>query len=152
MPGGNATIGSLSSNLFSVTTNYGLRAREELNINSALTAVAGVGWETTDLKGINTAYSYAGVAGVPSTVITAANREFQNTAPELALLYSLNQDWLLHARVATGYGTPQVSNLFVLPSGFSGNNTGLQTQKNLGYDVGFDWTQRASTSSFRTSL
>ena len=31
-------------------------------------------------------------------------------------------------------------NLFVLPSGASGNNTQLQTQKNLGYDLGFDWT------------
>ncbi len=140
MPGGNAAIGSLSSNLYSVTTNYGLRAREELKLTSALTAIAGLGWETTDLKGINTAYTYTGAAGTVSTAVTAANREFQNTAPELALLYRLNQDWLLHARVAAGYGTPQVSNLFVLPTGLSGNNTGLQTQKNLGYDIGVDWS------------
>jgi iron complex outermembrane receptor protein len=46
----------------------------------------------------------------------------------------------LRARVATGYGTPQVSNLFVLPSGESGNNTQLKTQRNLGYDLGADWT------------
>ncbi len=30
MPGGDATLGRLQSNLFSDTTNYGLRAREEL--------------------------------------------------------------------------------------------------------------------------
>jgi len=140
MPGGNATLGSLSSNLFSETTNYGVRAREELKLTSALTAVAGIGWETTHLRGINTAYTYTGPTGTITTALTSADRQFQNTAPELALLYKANSDWLLRARVATGYGTPQVSNLFVLPSGLSGNNSQLNTQTNLGYDLGFDWT------------
>ena len=140
MPGGNATLGRLSSNLFSDTTNYGLRAREELKLTSSLTAVAGVGWETTLLKGINTAYTYTGAAGTTTTALTTADRQFQNTAPELALLYRLNNEWQFRGRVATGYGTPQVSNLFVLPSGLSGNNTQLEPQQNLGYDLGFDWT------------
>jgi iron complex outermembrane receptor protein len=140
MPGGYATLGRLSSNLFSDTTNYGARAREELKLTPSLTAVAGIGWETTVLKGLNTAYTYTGAAGVTTTALTTADRQFQNTAPELALLYRLNSEWLLRARAATGYGTPQVSNLFILPSGLSGNNTQLDTQKNLGYDLGFDWT------------
>ncbi|MEH2485694.1 TonB-dependent receptor family protein [Bradyrhizobium sp. AZCC 2230] len=140
MPGGNATLGALSSNLYSETTNYGVRAREELKLTSSLMAVAGVGWETTILKGKNTAYTYTGAAGTATTAITTADRQLQNTAPELALLYNLNDQWLLRGRVATGYGTPQVSNLFVLQTGFSGNNTQLNTQKNLGYDLGFDWT------------
>ncbi|QQO30813.1 TonB-dependent receptor [Bradyrhizobium diazoefficiens] len=144
MPGGNATIGSLSSNLYSKTTNYGVRAREELKLTTSLTAVAGVGWETTVLKGINTAYSYAGPTGITTTALTTADRQIENIAPELALLYNLNNEWLFRGRVATGYGTPQVSNLFVLPTGLSGNNTQLQTQKNLGYDVGFDWTPNNS--------
>ncbi|MGX1354699.1 iron complex outermembrane receptor protein [Bradyrhizobium elkanii] len=140
MPGGNATLGSLSSNLLSTTTNYGVRAREELKLTSALTAVAGIGWEATSLTGRNTAYSYAGAAGTTTTAITTADRQFQNTAPEFALLYRLNSEWQFRGRVATGYGTPQVGNLFVLPTGASGNNTQLRTQKNLGYDVGADWT------------
>ncbi|WP_407170187.1 TonB-dependent receptor family protein [Bradyrhizobium sp. ORS 111] len=140
MPGGNATLGRLSSNLFSDTTNYGLRAREELKLTPALTAIAGIGWETTNLTGRNTAYTYTGPAGATTTAITTADRQFQNTAPELALLYRLNSEWQFRGRVATGYGTPQVSNLFVLPDGSSGNNTQLRTQKNLGYDIGADWT------------
>ncbi len=36
MPGGNATLGSLSSNLYSETTNYGVRAREELKLTTSL--------------------------------------------------------------------------------------------------------------------
>ena len=111
VPGGNALLGRLSSNLFSDTTNYGVRAREELKLTQSLTAVAGIGWETTVLKGLNTAYTYMGAAGVTTTRITAANRQFENTAPELALLYKVNNEWLLRARAATGYGTPQVSNL-----------------------------------------
>ena len=69
-----------------------------------------------------------------------ADRQFQNTAPELALVYKLNPEWQFRGRVATGYGTPQVGNLFVLSNGQNGNNTQLKTQQNLGYDLGFDWT------------
>jgi iron complex outermembrane receptor protein len=141
MPGGNATLGLLQSNTFSDTSNYGVRAREELKLLPNLTAIAGIGWETTRLKGLNSAYNYP-TFSVPTATLafTPADVQFQNTAPELALLYKLNSEWLFRARAATGYGTPQVSNLFILPSGAAGNNTGLQTQKNLGYDLGVDWT------------
>jgi iron complex outermembrane recepter protein len=139
VPGGNATLGALSANTLSTTTNYGLRGREEIKLSSALTAVAGIGWEQTHLSGVNTAYKYS-ATGAVSSAITTADRRVDNLAPELALLYKVNSDWLLHARVATGYGTPQVSNLFVLADGTTGNNTGLTTQTNLGYDLGFDWT------------
>ena len=142
MPGGNARLGLLQSNTFSDTSNYGVRAREELKLNPNLTAIAGIGWETTKLRGINTVYNY-NTPNVPTVTIplpTTADRQFQNTAPELALLYKLNSEWLFRGRVATGYGTPQVGNLFVISSGQNGNNTQLKTQKNLGYDLGFDWT------------
>jgi iron complex outermembrane receptor protein len=145
MPGGNATLGRLQSNTWSDTTNYGVRAREELKLTPQLTAIAGIGWETTHLKGINSAYNY-GTSPVPNPTIipTTADRQFQNTAPELALLYKLNPEWLFRARVATGYGTPQIGNLFVLSNGLPGNNTQLQTQTNLGYDIGFDWTPNSA--------
>jgi iron complex outermembrane receptor protein len=141
MPGGNATLGLLSANVLGEQTNYGLRAREELKLTQSLTAIAGVGWETTLLKGINTAFTYPVTnSPIATASLTNADKQFENTAPELALLYKLNSEWLFHARVATGYGTPQVGNLFVLANGQFGNNTQLNTQKNLGYDVGFDWT------------
>ena len=146
MPGGNATLGQLQSNTFSDTSNYGVRAREELKLIPSLTAIAGIGWEATHLKGINTVYNY-NTLNVPTATIpppTTADRQFQNTAPELALLYRLNSEWQFRGRVATGYGTPQVGNLFVLSNGQNGNNTGLKTQKNLGYDLGFDWTPNSA--------
>ena len=141
MPGGNARLGLLQSNTLSDTSNYGVRAREELKLAPNLTAIAGIGWETTVLRGVNTAYTYP-TPNVPTAITTliSADRQFQNTAPELALLYKLNPEWLFRARVATGYGTPQVGNLFILSNGQNGNNTQLKTQQNLGYDIGFDWT------------
>ncbi|MGY8709652.1 TonB-dependent receptor [Bradyrhizobium sp. 18BD] len=142
MPGGNATLGLLQANTFSDTSNYGVRAREELKLTPDLTAIAGIGWETTILKGVNTLYKYntfnVPIATIPTP--TSADRKIENTAPELALLYRLNPEWQFRGRVATGYGTPQVSNLFVLPNGDFGNNTQLQTQTNIGYDLGVDWT------------
>jgi iron complex outermembrane recepter protein len=142
MPGGNAKLGLLASNTWSDTSNYGVRAREELKLTSNLTAVAGIGWEATHLKGINTSYAY-NTPNVPTAtpgLPIIADRQFQNTAPEFALLYKLNSEWQFRGRVATGYGTPQVGNLFVLSNGQNGNNTQLKTQQNLGYDIGFDWT------------
>lgn len=133
MPGGNATLGSLTQNVLGEHTNYGLRAREELKLTQALIAIAGIGWETTHLKGTNTVY-------IPATPSVIADRQFQNTAPEIALLYKLNSEWLFRARAATGYGTPQVGNLFVVASGAPGNNTDLNAQRNVGYDLGVDWT------------
>ncbi len=141
MPGGNARLGLLASNTFSSSSNYGVRAREELKLAPNLTAIAGIGWETTVLRGVNTSYAYP-TTNVPTafTTLISADRQFQNTAPELALLYKLNPEWQFRARVATGYGTPQVGNLFILSNGQNGNNTQLKTQQNLGYDIGFDWT------------
>ena len=92
--------------------------------------------------GDNTVYKYD-TFNVPTATIsppTTADRQFQNTAPELALIYKPNSEWQFRGRVATGYGTPQVGNLFVVSTGDNGNNTQLKIQKNLGYDLGFDWT------------
>jgi iron complex outermembrane recepter protein len=153
-PGGDALLGLLQSNQFQSTTNFGLRAREELKLIPTVTAVVGIGWETTALNGVNTAFAYPTVNN-PSVVvptITAAAPQYQNTAPEFALVYKPDNEWQWHARVATGYGTPQVSNLFVLASGLPGNNTQLKTQTNLGYDVGVDWTPNKSLKLSATAF
>src|SRR3954447_37160 len=104
MPGGYAALGQLQANSFSDTSDYGIRAREELRLIPGLTAVAGIGWEMTRLKGINTAYKYnAPNVPIATPSVTSADRWFENTAPELALLYRLNSEWQLRGRVATGY-------------------------------------------------
>jgi iron complex outermembrane receptor protein len=153
MPGGNGKLGLLQSNLYSMTTNYGFRAREELQLIPSLTAIAGIGWETTRLHGINTAYSYPTI-NVPTAVpgVVTADPVFQNTAPELALLYKPDAEWQFRARAASGYGTPQVNNLFVLSSGLAGNNTGLKSQTNLGYDLGVDWTPNSAVKVGATAF
>ena len=70
----------------------------------------------------------------------SADRGITNVAPELGVVYTPSRDWQFHARVGTGYGTPQFTNLFVTPQGQPGNNTRPQSQTNVGYDVGADWT------------
>jgi len=140
MPGGDAKLGLLSSNVTATHTNFGFRAREELKLTDALTAIAGIGWENTQLKGVSTAFNYP-VLNDPAatTTLTRADKRFINVAPEFALLYKFNNEWQGRARVGTGYGTPQVGNLFVLPDGTNGNNTNLVPQRNVGYDLGLDW-------------
>ena len=65
---------------------------------------------------------------------------YNNIAPEGALVFHPNSEWLVKARIATGYGTPQASNLFVTSSGLAGDNSQLKSQTNLGYDLSTTWT------------
>ena len=154
MPGGEANLGLLQSSQLQSTTNYGVRAREELKLVPSLTAVAGIGWETTTLNGVNTLFQY-NTPNIPAATIpapTTANLQFQNTAPEFALVYIPSSEWQWRARAATGYGTPQIGNLFVLSDGTFGNNTGLKSQTNLGYDLGMDWTPNKTLTLSATAF
>jgi iron complex outermembrane recepter protein len=136
-PGGNATLGALSSFYNSgEQANFGARAREEVKFDDAWTGVVGADVEHTNITTVNNVFSFPAVteAGFP------INRDFLNNAEEAGLLYRPNRDWQFRGRVATGYGTPQISNLTVTPQGVSGNNSQLSSQTNLGYDLGADWT------------
>jgi iron complex outermembrane receptor protein len=80
------------------------------------------------------------VTGDPTSITdVVADRVFVDRAYEAGLAFRPYDQWQFRARVATGYGTPQLSNLFVTSAGVPGNNTDLQPQTNLGYDLGFDW-------------
>jgi iron complex outermembrane receptor protein len=142
-PAGNATDGGLTQTVNGSQLNAGLRAREELQLTPKLTAVAGVGLEYTGLQALEVNIAYPAAATPIPTVINA-QRTFFNTAPEASLIYRPDNAWTLHARVSTGYGTPQATNLFVTPQGVFGNNTQLKTQTNTGVDTGVEWTPNAN--------
>lgn len=134
-PFGNATLGGLNQVVPSSQTNFGGRAREELRLDERLTLVAGVGVEQSNLKGQSVSFTYSAPNVVSSRTTVNANRNYLNTAPEVSLVYKPLDKWQVTGRVATGYGTPNVSNLFVTSSGVPGNNTNLKSQTNLGYDL-----------------
>ncbi|WP_409564810.1 TonB-dependent receptor family protein [Methylobacterium sp. J-026] len=123
-------------------SNLGGRARLELGLSDRWTGVLGLSAEGTSITGRNLVYSYA-ASGTTRTVADA-DRSFLNVAPELALVYRPDEAWAFRGRVATGYTTPAASNLFVTPAGLPGNNTQLQTQHNLGLDLGADWSPAES--------
>jgi iron complex outermembrane receptor protein len=133
-PGGG--LGALIANASGHHYNTGARAREEVKLSPEWTAVAGLGLEYTDINVVNTAFAFPGAV----TTATPAARGFFNAAPELGLVYRPSEEWAHRARVATGYGTPQSSNLFVTPAGVPGNNSDLKSQTNVGVDIGTDWT------------
>ena len=135
VPGGDAALGSLTNVVDGHHANMGARAREEVRLTERLTFVTGVGVERTLLTGSSTNYNGAAI-----TSVVPATRNFINTAPEAAFILQATDTLQAHARAATGYGTPQLSNLYITPAGISGNNTQLKAQTNIGVDVGADWT------------
>lgn len=139
-PGGNATLGALTSLYYGYQYNTGARVREEMKFDSYWTGELGVGAEYTDLQANDTIYNFASNGALTGTSLIPALRDFVNVAPEASLRYRPTDEWQLRSRVATGYGTPQAGNLFVTPSGVAGNNTQIQTQTNVGLDAGADWT------------
>jgi iron complex outermembrane recepter protein len=94
--------------------------------------------ESTTIAAVNTIFSFPGGAAMPTYF--PVQRDFLNYAPEAGVLYRLNEAWQFRGRAATGYGTPQISNLTVTAQGVSGNNSQLASQTNVGLDVGADFT------------
>lgn len=139
-PGGNARLGLLQSEITGSTTNFGVRAREEVHIASDVAVIAGASVERTNLDGGQTSFKYNTNGNLTSTTIYSADRQMTNIAPEVGILYTPSREWQWRARVGTGYGTPQFSNLFINSEGQPGNNTDLKSQRNVGFDVGGDWT------------
>jgi len=138
-PGGNATLGRLASFYDSGQhVNFGGRMREEVKFSDTWSGLAAFGLERTTIDTVNTLFSFP--AGRTVSTFIPVDREFLNAAPEAGLRYRPNAEWQFRGRVATGYGTPQVGNLFVTPQGVSGDNTQLKPQTNLGFDAGVDWT------------
>ena len=117
----------------------GGRVREEVHFAPLWTAVAAVGLERTVLDAVNTINTFATPTSQPVGALTPVLRYYVNVAPEVDLLFRPDDQWQFRARAATGYGTPQANNLFVTPGGVPGNNVQLQTQTNLGFDLGADW-------------
>ena len=138
-PGGNATLGRLSSFYDGGHhVNWGGRAREEVKLGPNWMGYVAGGVEYTTIAAVNTIFSFPGGTAVPA--YTPIQRDFLNTAPEAGLLYRLDDAWQFRGRVGTGYGTPNIGNLTVTPAGVSGNNSQLAAQTNVGIDLGTDWT------------
>lgn len=148
LPGPNTQFGRLRSKTQGQTSNLGFRLREELRLDPRWTLAAGIAIESTHLTGKSTSLTYSG-AGVATAVVTSADRDFHNTAPEASLSYRPDDTLQVRGRVSTGYGTPQFSNLFVNATGNAGNNTNLEAQTNVGYDLGVVW---APTSAFKIDI
>ena len=151
-PGGNATLGAVNAYQAGLQENWGARVREEVKFNEYWTGLVGFAVERGDIRGLNTNYNYSFPSLAVSQVPITANRNFLNMAPEAWLAYQMTPEWRLRGRVATGYGTPNLGQLFVTPAGVPGNNTQLQTQTNLGYDVGVDWTPNRATKVIVTGF
>ncbi|MBK3402805.1 TonB-dependent receptor [Methylorubrum populi] len=134
-----APLGALTADLEATQANLGGRARVELQLSDQWIAVAGISAENTTINGRNITYGFPAAGGV-TTTLANIDRSFLNVAPELSLLYRPNTEWQFRGRVATGYATPAASNLTVTSAGVPGNNGQLQTQENLGFDIGADWT------------
>src|SRR5262249_32303615 len=139
-PGGNATLGRLVAQYSGGhQANSGARLREEVKLGPQWTALVGVGVEYTSITALNNNFTY-NAAGIPTATPIPVDRRFLNNAEEAGLLYRPTRDWQFRGRIATAYGTPQIGNLLVTPQGLPGNNTQLQAQTNLGFDLGADWT------------
>jgi iron complex outermembrane receptor protein len=101
--------------------------------------VGGIGGEYTKLSALAGNYSYP-LGGAPTIAPVRADRTFFNVAPEVGVQFRPDRAWRVHARLGTGYGTPQATQLFTNAQGQFGNNVTLKTQRNIGVDGGADWS------------
>jgi iron complex outermembrane receptor protein len=139
MPGGKATLGGATQTVVGTHLNTGFHGRAEISLAERWTLVAGIGGEYTRLNALANNFTYP-VDGTPLISPVSANRTFFNVAPEVGVQFRPDPVWRIHARLGTGYGTPQATQLFTNAQGQFGNNVTLKTQRNIGIDGGADWT------------
>jgi len=132
-----SALGAETARTLGHQSNIGARMQEQITFAPGWTAVGGLAIEETTLQALDQIY-------VPSASQIAVARDFLNWAYEAGLRYQPDDAWVLHARAASGYGTPQASNLFVTSAGVNGDNTQLQSQTNNGFDLGADWLPAAA--------
>jgi iron complex outermembrane receptor protein len=119
--------------------NTGFHGRAEIALAERWTLVAGLCGEYTRLNALANNFSYP-IRGTPLISPVSANRTFFNVAPEVGIQFHPENAWRIHARLGTGYGTPQATQLFTNAQGQFGNNVTLKTQRNIGIDGGADWS------------
>lgn len=136
LPYSNGATGALTAKTDSMVENIGLRGREEIALSPTVTAAFGLAGEfnrtTVHLTSINNN------AGTSRTV--DADRAWWNVAPEASVTFRPDSEWQVYARASSGFGTPQTGQLTVTQQGVPGANTGLQPQRNTGFDAGVTWT------------
>jgi iron complex outermembrane recepter protein len=151
VPGGHAALGGETQTVYGTHLNIGVRARHEIALAERWMLVAGLGAEYTGLNALASNFTYP-VAATPVISPVSADRTFFNVAPEVSIQYHPSDTWRLHARLGTGYGTPQAIQLFTNAQGAFGNNTTLKTQKNTGVDLGADWSLGATLQASITGF
>lgn len=139
MPGGNATLGGATQTVVGTHMNTGFRGRVEIAFAERWVLIAGLSGEYTYLNALANNFSYP-TGGTPVISPVSSNRDFFNVAPEVGVQYHPDHAWRIHARLGTGYGTPQATQLFTNAQGQFGNNTTLKAQRNVGIDGGADWS------------
>lgn len=139
MPGGGATLGGATQTVVGSHLNTGFHLREEMALAERWTLVIGLGGEYTSLSATANNFTYP-VGGTPTISPVPANRTFFSVAPEIGVQFHPDHALRIHARLGTGYGTPQATQLFTNAQGQFGNNTTLKIQRNIGVDGGPDWS------------
>jgi iron complex outermembrane receptor protein len=137
---GDGAYGATTNKQNAMMQNMGVRGREEIALSPDVTAVLGLAGEITKIAAYSENFGYSAAGRLNSWQPIPVNHSYQNLAPEASVVWRPNSEWQTHVRASSGYGTPYPGQLFVNQQGLNGDNSNLKTQRNTGFDVGFDWT------------
>jgi iron complex outermembrane receptor protein len=144
LPIGNGASGATTNKQNAMMQNLGARGREEIALSPNVTMVLGLASEMTKIAALSENFSYVSAGarvGQPTgwSPITA-NHTYWNFGPEASVTWRVLPELMTHWRASSGYGTPNPGQLFIYQAGLSGDNANLKSQRNTGFDIGFDWT------------
>lgn len=145
LPVGNGATGAIQAKQNAMMQNLGARGREEVALSKDVTMVVGLAAEMTKIAAIQDQLTYVNAPANPNFAQIATwravpvNKTYWNFGPEASVTWRVMPELLTHFRASSGYGTPNPGQLFVNQQGQPGANTDLKTQRNIGFDIGFDW-------------
>jgi iron complex outermembrane receptor protein len=140
LPIGDGAYGATTNKQNATMQNLGGRAREEVALSKGVTLAVGLAAEMTKIAAQSQGYAYTAAARPTGVAPINANHSYWNFGPEASVSWRALPELLTHVRASSGYGTPNPGQLFVNAQGVNGDNSTLKTQRNTGFDAGFDWT------------
>jgi len=143
LPVGAGATGALQAKQNAMMQNLGARGREEVALSKNVTMVLGLAAEMTKIAALQDQYTYVTTGAQMGQIATwqgiPVNKTYWNFGPEASVTWQATPELKTHFRASSGYGTPNPGQLFVTSQGRPGANVDLQTQRNTGLDIGFDW-------------
>ena len=133
--------------------NSALYGETKYKINDKITAIFNARFDYTKYDYDVNAHDYNGTNWNDSSI--SKNTDFTNVSYRVGGIYQLNNNASIFANISTGFRNPRVYEMYAKdfdPSRYTQNNTAIDTQTTMNYEIGVRGNKSVSNNKFTYEL